>query len=128
MAKKNKGKPPSRIKYEAEHPTISCRVSREIYEQLINIKATEGKSFSDILKVGLSILEVKIDKESHVFQRAYANGYEDRHRDGEAKYKVAYCCFGCGSLIDVDTEEEKEAAADYMMQNKWGHSFCLKRT
>ena len=33
MTSKRKA-PPSRIKYENNHPTVSCRVSKEIYERL----------------------------------------------------------------------------------------------
>ena len=53
MPKRLKRKvPPSRIKYENNHPTVSCRVSKEIYDRLTESKKLDGKSFADILKIG----------------------------------------------------------------------------
>jgi hypothetical protein len=70
---KGKLKPPSRIKYEQGHPTISCRVPRKIYRRMQAIKEKEERSFTDILKVGLGILELKAKKD----EQAYSRGYDD---------------------------------------------------
>ena len=72
---KGKGKQtPSRIKYEQNHPTVSFRVSKELYERLQAVKKAEGKSITDVLKVGVGLLEVKIRKEKEIRVQAYDEG------------------------------------------------------
>lgn len=41
--------PPSRAKYEASHPTVSVRVSRDLYDELKAVAATSGLSMADLL-------------------------------------------------------------------------------
>jgi len=122
MTKRNK-KSPSRVRYEEFNPTVSCRVSREVYDQLKRVKDSENRSFADILKIGLGILEVKAAEEGE----SYAEGYSDGSRDTESAYKVVYRCSVCGELIEVETREEKEAAGRYMTENGWGHTKCHNR-
>ncbi len=57
MVKIIKRKAPSRAKYEQNHPTVSCRVSKDIYDKLTQAKQADGKSFADILKLGLGIIQ-----------------------------------------------------------------------
>jgi len=123
---KGKKKPPSRVRYEAANPTVSCRVSRDIYNRLKEIKRNEGRTQGDVLKVGLGILEVKVGKEGEVFQRGYADGCENGRRDAESLWKVTFCCHGCGDLIDVATEELREAATECMQEHRWGHLMCIE--
>ena len=47
---------PSRRRYEERNPTISIRVSAELYEALKELKAKGDLSVSEVLKVGLGIL------------------------------------------------------------------------
>ena len=55
MAKKNnRKKSPSKIRYEQNNPTVSFRVSREPYDRL----QAEGKSYVDILKTGLGLMDL----------------------------------------------------------------------
>ena len=83
MAKKLKRKtPPSRIKYENSHPTVSCRVSKEIYGKMAKSKEVDGKSFADILKIGLGIAEKDDEKLVEAKQKSYDEGYDEGHRDG----------------------------------------------
>lgn len=74
MAKATKKKsPPSKIKYEQGHSTVSCRVSRDFYDRLLKAKA-EGNSFSDILKLGLGELEVRIKKLEEARKQGWDEG------------------------------------------------------
>ena len=63
MAKGNSKKTPSRVKYEQNHPTVSFRVSKELYDMLQAVKKAEGKSNTDVLKAGVGLLEVKVGKD-----------------------------------------------------------------
>ena len=80
MAKTKKKKTPSRVKYGQGHPTVSSRVSKEIYDRLQAVRETEDKSITDVLKVGLGLLEVKVSKEKEVRDRAYYQGYDEGYK------------------------------------------------
>lgn len=122
MAKRSQ-KPPSRVKYEESHPTVSCRVPRETYERLQAIKEKEGKSFADILRIGMGILKAKAKKED----KAYSQGYEQGYNEAEREFKVTYACSVCGKTITLNSEGEKEAASGYMEEHGWGHAECHKK-
>ena len=47
---------PSRRRYEERNPTISIRVSVELYDALKELKAKGDLSVSEVLKVGLGLL------------------------------------------------------------------------
>ena len=50
---KPRSKPPSRIRYENSHPTVSFRIDRELYDELKDLKSKSGLSVADILRVGM---------------------------------------------------------------------------
>lgn len=114
---KKKRQSPSRVKYEQSHPTVSFRVSKDLYDRLQAVKEAEGKSTADVLKVGVGLLEVKVSKE----KEAKKQGYE------EAKnlYIVTYPCEICGKTIVVMSTKQKEAIRRYMLKYGWGHADCV---
>jgi len=120
---KGKRKTPSRVRYEESNPTVSCRVPKKIYDRLQEIKLKQGKSFADILKIGLGILQLKARKE----ENAYSKGYNDGYRRAELEFKVTYACNVCGKLIVVSTRTEKEAIKQYMEEHSWGHRECHEK-
>ena len=124
---KKKKKTPSRIKYEHSHPTVSFRVSKELYDRLQAVKEVEGKSVTDVLKVGLGPLEVKVSKEKEVRDRAYDEGYGEGYKDAEELYKVTYVCKICRKTVGVMNVKEKEAIKGYMREHGWAHAECINR-
>lgn len=123
MSKVIKKKPPSRIRYEQSHPTVSCRVSKEIYDRLQAIKKTEKKSFADILKIGLGII-TEAKKEKTARQKSYRLGFSKGYAEAEREYKVTYACSVCGRRMTVHWEREKAAIAKYMTESGWAHKDC----
>jgi len=117
---KDKRKPPSRIKYEQSHPVVSCRVPKVIYDRLQDVKQRDGRSFMDILKIGLRIRESKAKKEVE----AYSEGYKEGYREAEREFKVTYACSVCGKTIALNSKGEKQAASEYMEEHGWGHKEC----
>jgi flagellar biosynthesis/type III secretory pathway protein FliH len=112
-------KPPSRVRYEASHLTVSCRVPKEIYERLQALRE-KGHSFADILKMGLRLAAPKLN-------RAYQRGYQDGYKAAEETYKVTYDCIVCGQPCVVQAREVKEAVNRYMREHGWGHTACHQR-
>jgi len=111
--KKHVSKPPSRIKYDSEHPTVSARVTKELRGKLDELQKKSGKSLGDILREALKVQKPMTEK-------AYASGYEDARR----KYAVVYQCSVCGEDITITSEKAKRAAVAHMMENGWRHSAC----
>ncbi len=123
MAKKVTHKPPSRVRYEKSNPTVSCRVPRELYDQLARIKNREEKSFADILKLGLEKIDNFNKQLSETSKKSYVEGYQKGYADAEGIYKVMYHCYKCKRTMVVDSTEEKEVI-DRFMSEKWAHDKC----
>jgi predicted CopG family antitoxin len=127
MARDVKRKPPSRVKYEGSHPTVSCRVPKEVYDRLQAAKEAEGRSFVDFLKTGLGIIEVQAKEEGEVRKQAHAEGYKRGYADAERTFKVTYPCTVCRKTLTVTSPKEKEAIRQYMQEHGWGHKECHDR-
>ena len=125
MMKKKRS--PSRIKYEQSHPTVSFRVSRELYDRLQAAKEAEGTSLTDVLKVGVGLLEVKVRKEKEVRREGYENGFGRGYEEAQALYMVTYPCKVCRKTIEVTSAKAKEAIKGYMLEHGWGHANCVNR-
>jgi len=126
MVRKKK-KSPSRIKYEQSHPTVSFRVSRELYDRLQAVKEAEGTSITDVLKVGVGLLEVKVRKEEEVRREGYENGFGRGYEEAQVLYMVTYPCRVCRKTLEVTSAKEKEAIKGYMLEHGWGHANCVSR-
>lgn len=133
MAKTNRRKPPSRVRYEQAHPTISCRVPRDVYNKLRTVKKLG--SFADILKAGMGVIETREKEREEFMKLRYVQGYEDGYAeaedlyddgytDAEDLYKAEYPCSVCGKIISITTDSAKKAASEYMQEHRWGHGEC----
>ena len=116
--------PPSRIRYEESNPTVSCRVSKDIYDRLVAAKEVEGKSFADILKIGLGKQEVQAKKVKVARQQGWDEGYKKGYADAALRYKVVYHCNVCRKEMEVTHENEKKAVNQFMLEHGWGHNEC----
>lgn len=113
--KRKTHKPPSKIKYDESHPTVSIRVTRELYDQLKDLREHSGKSLGDILREAL-------EQQAPSTKKAYQLGYNTAKRE----FAVSYKCSACGGNITVSSTQEKEAIAGYMRGHGWAHSKCLR--
>jgi hypothetical protein len=110
---KKKQPPPSKIKYDKSHPTISIRVSQDLKKQLDEIKEMSGKSVGDILReaVGVQSKSVK-------------NAWNRGHSLAKSKYGVWYKCSVCGGNILIESNDAKKDAGKLMREAGWRHSSC----
>ena len=125
MAKATKKPPPSRVRYEAANPTVSCRVPKEVYDRLQAVGREKGRSFADVLKIGLGILEARAKEEEEIMEDAFSQGLEHGRLDAEQTYKVTYPCKVCRKPMAVTFTQEKEAIKQYMQEHGWGHGKCV---
>ncbi len=124
MAKVVKKTPPSRVRYEAANPTVSCRVPKEVYDRLRAVMKAEGRSMADVLKVGLGLLEVEVSKKKEAREQGFGEGYEGGFEDAADLYRVTYPCKICGKTLEVTSANEKKAISKYMQEHGWGHAEC----
>lgn len=122
-----KKKSPSRVKYEQEHPTVSFRIPRDLHDRLQVVRQAEGKSITDVLKVGVGLLEVEVRREQKIREDAYVAGRLKGCLDARKKYSVSYPCSVCGEPIVVESREEKEFIKRKMSESGWGHSDCIDK-
>jgi len=127
MTKAAKKKAPSRVRYEEAHPTVSCRISRIVYDKLQKAKEAEGKSFGDILKIGLGIIDERVEEELKIRKKAYDQGYNKGYAEAKRLYMVTYPCNVCGETIELESAKAKEAASESMQEHGWGDSACHKK-
>lgn len=128
MTKMAKRKAPSRIRYEQSHPTVSCRLPRDVYAKLSGVSYAEGKSFADVLKIGLGILEVHVKKEEEIRKKGCDEGYRKGYAEAERLYKVTYACSVCGKPLTVTSGPEKEAIKNICKQMAGGTRHATKET
>lgn len=124
MAKKRRVAP-SRRKYEEANPVLSFRVPRKIYEDLRVVKESTGDSRTKVLMAGLGLYKVKIKTEKEIWQKAYDKGHDDGVNAACNCFGVSYPCSRCGKEMMVDTEEEKTAIRQFMVDSGWAHGECV---
>ena len=72
-------------------------------------------------------LEKQVDKlkqEISTLKAQLPQYYKKGYQESKEKYLVTYHCRGCGQLMEIDHENEKKAAREYMEYHRWGHSGC----
>jgi predicted DNA-binding protein len=126
MKEKSKKVPPSRDRYEKANPTVSFRLPKETNDELEIMREKEGKSNADIMKIGMGKLGAKAAEDNKIRDEALLEGYNAGFSDAEKAFKVMYPCNVCSELVVLGTGEEKDAAAQYMLEHGWGHKSCHK--
>ena len=112
--------PPSRTRYEQQNPTVSIRVSKEMYDRLKALKEQGDKSLGDILREALGVQEPAT-------RAARSRGYrKGGYADAKKLYRVNFRCSVCNGRLFIDDDTSKRAAAEYMQQNGWSHNSCLR--
>lgn len=113
---KKRHQPPAKIKYNQTHPTVSIRVSRDLYDRLKELRLKSGKTLGDILREALG-------KQAPTVKQAFDRGY----KVASEKFKVIYSCSKCGKPLEVTTPDEKKNIAQYLKEHGWSHSECLNK-
>ena len=61
-ARAKRSVPPSRVKYEAANPAVTVRISRELRDELLELKERAGWSMGDVLRIGLEKAHPAVDE------------------------------------------------------------------
>jgi Ribbon-helix-helix protein, copG family len=137
--------PPSRLRYEATHPTVAVHCDVETKARLVALREATGLSLGELVKQALGLLERDVDvarqigladgraegrslgvEEGHVVGEA--EGYNLGFAEADARYRVCYPCAVCGSLISilVDSAEAK-VMVKALVDARWAHAACRKK-
>ncbi len=109
---------PSRKKYEASHPVISVRVTKQIYDQLQEARQND-QSYGDVLRVGLGIQKIDLQplkKKIEILESDILELVDKRI--------VTYPCGRCGILMEVQHDNEKEVCRQALIKTGFQHSTC----
>ena len=120
---KDSHKPPSRIKYEQSHPTLSCRLDKQAHDLLHKRLKDNGLSFADFVKSQLGVLELKIPDVKTIQKEAYQKGYTQAKND----YRIQLLCNKCGKPMSVSPDSKLHKAMRDKFEGLWFHTSCLDR-
>ena len=89
--------PPSRKRYDQQHPT----------------------SLADVLKEALG-------RQKPSTETAYIRGLAIGREEASEMFRVEFPCAICGVICTVKSSQEKEAIASYMVEHGWAHPSCRR--
>lgn len=81
---KRKKKPPSKVKYDAEHPVVSFRLSLELKERLEDYISRKGISYADYIK---ETLDVREERDEAVWEEGFNEGYDAGIKENREKFE-----------------------------------------
>ncbi len=115
---KHRHKPPSRVRYEQEHPVVSARIATDLHKQLKEYLASRKESLADFIRESLGVQKPLIDK---IVREACEKGYNEATK----KFKVWYYCAHCGKEITMSPNSPShKAVIGYMKEHGWRHNNC----
>ncbi|GAJ02420.1 unnamed protein product [marine sediment metagenome] len=119
---KGNHKPPSRVRYEESHPTMSCRLNKDTRDLLKQrLEDLGGLSFADFVKDSLGLLQLKMPDIEEIKETAWAEGYDQAKKT----HRIWYFCAVCQKRIDVvPNSDSHKAIIGYMKEHGWGHASC----
>ena len=115
-------KPPARIRYEESHPTVSCRLSRDLYNLLKQrLDDLGGISFADFVKDSLGLQQARIPDIRKINETAHKRGYDQALK----KHQIWYYCAVCRERINMEPNSDShKAMIGYMSEHRWRHKSC----
>jgi len=122
-------KPPSRVRYEKSHPTVSCRLNKETYDLLKQrLKELGGASVADFVKDALGRLQLKmpeLEDTERVREEAKREGYNQATKE----WQIWYYCFMCEKKVTVKPNSvDHNRIIDLARKKCWSHESCLPPT
>ena len=117
---KGKHKPPSRIRYEQTHPTLSCRLDKQTHDLLQKRLDDAGLSFAQFVKSQLGVLKLKKPDIKMIEKEAYRKGYAKAVNG----YRIQLLCNICGEPMTVRPKSDLHEAIRGHLEGEWSHTNC----
>jgi hypothetical protein len=133
--------PPSRLRYEATHPTVAVHCDPETKARLVALQEATGLSLGALVKQALGLLERDVDAARQIglaegrrvgvaegLIAGRAEGRKLGFAEAAARYGVRFPCAVCGGLISIRVGSD---AAKFMVKALvdagWGHAECIDK-
>ena len=134
--------PPSRLRYDAAHPTVAVHCDLETKARLIALRDATGLSLGELVKQALELLERDVESARRDgFNKGLVEGRRAGREEGRTagleegrkagfaeavrRYRITYPCGRCGKLIAVEVgSEEASEARQALIDARWGHREC----
>jgi hypothetical protein len=142
--------PPSRLRYEAAHPTVAVHCDLETKARLIALRDVAGLSLGELVKQALELLERDVESarrdgfnkgllegpragreegRTAGLEEGRTAGLEEGRKAGFAEavrsYRIAYPCASCGKLMAMKVGSGDAAAArQAVIDARWSHGDC----
>ena len=113
-------RPPARVRYEQSHPTVSFRLSRDVYDLLKQrLEDLGGISFADFVKESLGLLQLKMPDIEEIKERHGVKAMTRLRRTTKSGITV------CQERIEMSPNgNDHKAMIGYMREHGWGHASC----
>ena len=120
-------KPPSRVRYEKSHPTVSCRLNQETYDSLKQRLVELGDvSVADFVKDALGRLQLKMPKPEDI-ERVREEGKREGYSQATKEWRIWYYCNICKKKATVKPNSvDHHRIIDFARKNYWAHESCLQ--
>ena len=119
-------KPPSRVRYEQSHPTVSCRLNKETYDLLKQrLEELGGASVADFVKDALGRLQLKMPKPEDT-ERIKEELKREGYNQAIEEWQIWYYCNVCKkkAFVEPNSTDHKRIIG-FAKQNYWAHESCL---
>ncbi len=134
--------PPSRLRYEAAHPTVAVHCDLETKARLIALRDATGFSLGELVKQALDLLERDVElARRNGFDKGLVEGRRAGREEGRAagleegskagfaeavrRYRLTYPCKSCGKLLVVRVGSDEAAdARQALIDAGWAHGEC----
>jgi hypothetical protein len=122
---RTKEQPPSRARYQAEHPTIGVHVDRDTYAKLVELRDRSGRSLGQLVRQALGVVEADVAQD----ELAYVSAYSEGQTDALAEYSLAAPCSVCEQPIVIQAGSEMaKVAVALLVERGWVHGgACAER-
>jgi hypothetical protein len=118
-------RPPSRLRYEAEHPVIGVRVDSATYARLVALRDESGATLGALVRRSLGVVEADVAQDELACLGAYSEG----QMEALGVYQITFPCSVCGQPMEVKAGSEMaQAAVAYLAERGWVHGGdCAER-
>lgn len=134
--------PPSRLRYEATHPTVAVHCDLETKARLIALRDETGLSLGELVKRALGLLERDVESARRDgFNKGLVEGRRAGREEGRTagleegrkagfaeavrRYRITYPCGKCGKLMAVTVGSgDANAARQAVIDAGWSHGEC----
>jgi flagellar biosynthesis/type III secretory pathway protein FliH len=137
-----RNEPPSRLRYEAAHPTVAVHCDAETKARLVALREATDLSLGSLVKQALGVLERDVGaarsagaaqgreagRRSGLAEGRLAGREEGRQAgfaEARRRYRITYPCAKCGKDLDLTAgSEDAKAARQALIDAEWAHDEC----